>query len=145
MLYRCGVIWYLWCCSEFLFFSKLFSGRKTIKVLFSKEEAERRCFLESSPDFGLVLSKFDALENKSSQRLHSSREVEFLQGQNLGITFTKLIFIVLSVLGIVMVSYCKGLVFEVVCDVLLSRKWLSYIICYLSWTALKISCLSIMS
>lgn len=79
--------------------------RKTIKVLFSKEEAERRCFLESSPDFGLVLSKFDALENKSSQRLHSSREVEFLQGQNLGITFTKLIFIVLSVLGIVMFIY----------------------------------------
>lgn len=79
--------------------------RKTIKVLFSKEEAERRCFQESSPDFGLVLSKFDALENKSSQRLHSSREVEFLQGQNLGITFTKLIFIVLSVLGIVMFIY----------------------------------------
>ncbi|RMX46345.1 hypothetical protein pdam_00000603 [Pocillopora damicornis] len=79
--------------------------RKTIKVLFSKEEAERRCFQETSPDFGLVLSKFDALENKSSQRLHSSREVEFLQGQNLGITFTKLIFIVLSVLGIVMFIY----------------------------------------
>lgn len=79
--------------------------RRTIQVLFSKEEAERKRFQKSSPDFGSVLSKFDALESKSSQRFASSHEVQFAQGQHVGITCIKLIFIVLSVLGIVMFIY----------------------------------------
>lgn len=79
--------------------------RRTIQVLFSKEEAERKRFQKSSPDFGSVLSKFDALESKSSQRFASTHEVQFAQGQHVGITCIKLIFIVLSVLGIVMFIY----------------------------------------
>lgn len=79
--------------------------RKTIKVLFPKEVAERQHNQESSPDYQSVLSKFDALERKPTQRSPSSHEVQFGQHQHVGFSFSKVIFIVLSVLGITMFIY----------------------------------------
>lgn len=76
-----------------------FLYRKTIKILFPKEVAERQLDQETFPNYRSVMSGFDALHIKSTQRSSSSREVQRVQ-----FSFSKIIFIVLSILGIAMVS-----------------------------------------
>lgn len=78
--------------------------RKTIKILFPKEVAERQRNQETSPDYRSVISRFDALDIKPTQRSPSSHEVQFGQHQQMGFSFSKIIFIVFSILGIAMVS-----------------------------------------
>lgn len=76
-----------------------FLYRKTIKILFPKEVAERQHYQETLPDYRSVMSRFDALHIKPTQRSPSSHEV-----QHVRFSFSKIIFIVLSILGIAMVS-----------------------------------------
>ncbi|KAJ7386281.1 hypothetical protein OS493_010686 [Desmophyllum pertusum] len=81
--------------------------RKTIKILFPKEVAERQRNQETSPDYRSVISRFDALDIKPTQRSPSSHdhEVQFGQHQQMGFSFSKIIFIVFSILGIAMFTY----------------------------------------
>lgn len=93
-----------------IFFSFYFSpltsfltNRKTIKILFPKEAAERQYTQELSEDYKSLLSKFESL-NIKHPRHSSSSEAQLVQHQHVGFGFSKIIFIVLSILGIAMVS-----------------------------------------
>lgn len=74
--------------------------RKTIKILFPKEVAERQLYQETLPNYRSVMSKFDALHIKPTQRSLSSHGV-----QHVRFGFSKITFIVLSILGIAMFTF----------------------------------------
>ncbi|KAL9957563.1 hypothetical protein ACROYT_G039206 [Oculina patagonica] len=79
--------------------------RKTIKILFPKEVAERQRYQEKSQDYRIVMSKFDALDITPTQRSSRSHDVQFGQPQHVHFSFSKIVFIVLSILGIAMFTY----------------------------------------
>lgn len=74
--------------------------RKTIKILFPKEVAKRQLYQETSLNYRSVMSRFDALHIKPTLRSLSSYE-----GQHLRFGFSKIIFVVLSILGIAMFTF----------------------------------------
>lgn len=78
--------------------------RKTIKILFPKEAAVRQHTQELSPDYKSLISKFESLNIKHHRRTSSS-EAQFVQHQHVGFSFSKVIFVVLSILGIGMFTY----------------------------------------
>ena len=84
-------------------FTSFLANRKTIKILFPKEAAVRQHTQELSPDYKSLISKFESLNIKHHRRTSSS-EAQFVQHQHVGFSFSKVIFVVLSILGIGMVS-----------------------------------------
>ena len=73
--------------------------------MFPEKVAERQYYQETTQDYRLVMTKFDALDNSSTtQRSHGSNQAEFGRHQHVRFSFSKIIFIVLSIIGIIMVS-----------------------------------------
>jgi len=78
--------------------------RKTIKILFPKEAVERQRIQELSPDYHSLISKFESLNSKHT-RHSSTSEGQFVHQQHVGFSVSKIVFMVLSILGIAMFTY----------------------------------------
>ena len=89
-----------------LFSSSTFflENRKTIKILFPREAAERQHTQEFSEDYFSLLSKFEALSTKQRRHSSTNEAAQFVQHQHVGFSLSKIVFIVVSLLGIAMVS-----------------------------------------
>jgi len=80
--------------------------RKTIKVLFPREAVERQRYQEFSPDYNSLLSEFESLNvtegrNRSST---SSGRAQVVHRQQVGFSLSRIVLIILSILGVIMVS-----------------------------------------
>lgn len=64
---------------------------------------ERQRIQELSPDYHSLISKFESLNSKHP-RHSSTSEAQFVQQQHVGFSVSKIVFMVLSILGIAMVS-----------------------------------------
>ena len=95
---------------SFNIFTVFFLCRKTVKILFPKEVAERKLYQETLQNYRSVMSRFEALHINPTQRSPSSHEV-----QHVRFGFSKIIFVVLSILGIAMVSAEIQICYELIC------------------------------
>ena len=82
-------------------------NRKTIKILFPQEAAERQCTQESSPGYKSIVSKFESLNINHPRRNNNSNASQAQQRQRVDFSLSKFVFIVVSVIGIIMVSVCE--------------------------------------
>ena len=81
-------------------------NRKTIKVLFPREAVERQRYQEFSPDYNSLLSEFESL-NVNEGRNHSGTSsglAQVVHRQQVNFSLSRIVLIILSILGVIMVS-----------------------------------------
>ncbi|KAK2571772.1 Bifunctional apoptosis regulator [Acropora cervicornis] len=104
--------------------------RKTIKVLFPREAVERQRYQEFSPDYNSLLSEFESLNvtegrNRSST---SSGRAQVVHRQQVGFSLSRIVLIILSILGVIMFAYQVLNLFMKPKDILVEKT-------VLQWTA----------
>lgn len=106
--------------------------RKTIKILFPQEAAERQCTQESSPGYKSIVSKFESLNINHPRRNNNSNVSQAQQRQRVDFSLSKFVFIVLSVIGIIMFTYQVLNLLMRPKDILVKKP-------VLQWTALDVA------
>lgn len=104
--------------------------RKTIKVLFPREAVERQRYQEFSPDYNSLLSEFESL-NVNEGRNHSGTSsglAQVVHRQQVNFSLSRIVLIILSILGVIMFAYQVLNLFMKPKDILVEKT-------VLQWTA----------
>lgn len=103
--------------------------RKTIKVLFPREAVARQRYQEFLPDYNSLLSEFESLNVKGHNRSGTSSGLaQVVHRQQVDFSLSRIVLIILSILGIIMFAYQVLNLFMKPKDILVEKT-------VLQWTA----------